>query len=332
MNKKVLIVEPFYTGSHRGLIDALMANLGTNALVYTMKGIKWPWRSRTSALHFSENIPKPIPDSVETLFASSVLNLAELCALRTDIAKLRKVIYFHENQLIYPRQQQKERDFQYGYNQILSCLVADLILFNSEFNRTSFLSSIKQFLKLMPDYRPKHLADKITPKEHDKDPQTFFNVLFKLKEEGISFKVSVLGENYAECPLVFEEAKKKLSNEIMNWGFVDSKEQYWNILESAHVVVSTAKHEFYGVAMLEAAYKGCFPLCPNSLVYPEIYPSKSNQVKYKKCLYDTEYKLYLTLKMFALNPDAIEPLEMDLNKYSSDSLLNKYRNILLNDS
>lgn len=54
------------------------------------------------------------------LFASSVLNLAELIALRPDIAAIRKVLYFHENQLVYPVRKQQDRDFQYGYNQIIS--------------------------------------------------------------------------------------------------------------------------------------------------------------------------------------------------------------------
>lgn len=65
------------------------------------------------------------------MFASSVLNLAELVALRPDLANLEKVIYFHENQLIYPVQKhstrnklqvenKEQRDFQYGYNQILT--------------------------------------------------------------------------------------------------------------------------------------------------------------------------------------------------------------------
>ncbi len=54
------------------------------------------------------------------LFTSSVLNLAELVALRPDLARLKKVFYFHENQLVYPVRKSQERDFQYGYNQILS--------------------------------------------------------------------------------------------------------------------------------------------------------------------------------------------------------------------
>jgi len=55
-----------------------------------------------------------------TLFASSVLNLCELLSLRGDLKELHKVLYFHENQLVYPVRKQLERDFQYGYNQILS--------------------------------------------------------------------------------------------------------------------------------------------------------------------------------------------------------------------
>ena len=54
------------------------------------------------------------------LFASSVVNLCELIALRPDLSKLHKLYYFHENQLIYPVRKQQDRDFQHGYSQILS--------------------------------------------------------------------------------------------------------------------------------------------------------------------------------------------------------------------
>lgn len=57
------------------------------------------------------------------LFASSVLNLCELVALRPDLAKSYKLYYFHENQLVYPVKKQQERDFQHGYSQILSWYV-----------------------------------------------------------------------------------------------------------------------------------------------------------------------------------------------------------------
>ena len=41
--------------------------------------------------------------------------------------------------------------------------------------------------------------------EHDKDPETFFKIMFQLKEEGFDFRLSVLGEQFSQVPEVFEE-------------------------------------------------------------------------------------------------------------------------------
>lgn len=133
----LLIIEPFYGGSHAQLLDLVKEDF-PDADFVTLPARKWHWRARTSALHFFEAIPKVhslryfwsfrlIADEnrrdilfCRVLFCSSVLNLAELIALRPDLAALKKIVYFHENQLVYPVQEQKDRDFQYGYNQVLT--------------------------------------------------------------------------------------------------------------------------------------------------------------------------------------------------------------------
>lgn len=352
---KILLIEPFYGGSHKQLIDLLMQSYGSDEIdLVSMPAKKWPWRARTSALWLSTVLPQNADQLFKTLFASSVLNLAELVALRPDISRLpKKILYFHENQLVYPvrKSENQERDFQFGYNQILSSLVADQVIFNSLFNQNSFLDSISSFLKLIPDFRPKDLKDKILPKcavlyfpinfsdlqlqphkknrivntgplhilwphrwEHDKDPQLFFEIILKLKTDGVKFHLSVLGEQFSEVPPIFEAAKTDLEEEILNWGYLSSKSGYYEVLGSADVVVSTAKHEFYGVAMLEAVHHGCYPLCPNSLVYPELYS--------ENYLFNTPNQLFKKLKHFCKCPDVVRncEIELDTRKFSWNSL------------
>ena len=86
----ILIIEPFYGGSHKQLIDIVTKHLTSeDYLLIEMKAKKWHWRARTSALWLTQQLPEDL-GQFRMLLCSSVLNLCELQGLRPDIVHIRK--------------------------------------------------------------------------------------------------------------------------------------------------------------------------------------------------------------------------------------------------
>jgi len=51
-----------------------------------------------------------------------------------------------------------------------------------------------------------------------------------------------------------------------------TKEEYYDALAKSKVAFSSALQETFGIAMLEAAALGCYPVLPDRLSYPETFP------------------------------------------------------------
>ena len=289
-----LFIEPFCGGSHKQLIDLLANELfAGESWLLSLPDKKWQWKMRASSLYFAQQIPTA--HNIKVLFASSMVNLCEFMGLRPDLKGVKTVLYFHENQLNYPkRKTEEERDFHFGWIEVLSCLTATHVVFNSEYNMNSFFQEIPILLSKVPSfgfdvekvlsdirskssvlYFPlkipeaylkvdniKELAEETKTVnvlwnhrwEYDKDPDTFFDVIIKVAKRTKNMKVFVLGEAFEEQPEVFTKAKVELEalGAIGYWGFCESKEKYYEMLNKCHIVVSTAIHEFYGVAIIEA--------------------------------------------------------------------------------
>ena len=105
-------------------------------------------------------------------------------------------------------------------------------------------------------------------------PRHFFGPSTTLQDRDIPFQLIVVGQSFRDEPVCFQEARLRLSKQILHFGYVESRKEYIRLLKRGNVVVSTALQEFFGISVLEAVRAGCRPLLPNRLSYPELFPRK----------------------------------------------------------
>lgn len=308
---RILALEPYYGGSHRAVLDGLRGHISADWTVLSLPARKWKWRMRGAAITFAHELERVASDaadpSFDLIFASTFVNLAEFRGLAPrSIAQLPAIVYFHENQLVYPNRSTAEWDFQFPLTNITSALSADACLFNSHWNLDRFCDEIPGFLRQFPDHHPQGVAHRVRSKsaviappfdptafdqlqptrgartrivwphrwEHDKNPDEFFSAVGMLASEGLDFEVVVAGQSFAETHTHMMSAALSLGDRLVQAGEPGSREEYARLLSGCDVAVSTALNEFFGLAMIESCYAGATPLVPDRLAYRELYPSQ----------------------------------------------------------
>lgn len=258
---------------------------------------------------------------------------AFLALTRPYFANVPVVFYLHENQLTYPLPDDDERDNTYAYINYLSCLAADRVVFNSHFHYHEFMRALPGLLRAFPDYTHLHTVQEIRQKstvlhlgmdlkahdpyaddydghdwgpgmqppivlwnhrwEYDKNPKAFFRLMNRLDDAGCAFRLILAGKHFEEQPYEFEQAFERYAERILHYGYAEDFEEYSRLLHRADLVVSTAIHEFFGIAIMEAIYCGCHPLLPNNLSYPELIPKTLHKpLLHAPVLYEDEEELF----------------------------------------
>jgi glycosyltransferase involved in cell wall biosynthesis len=313
-SRQVLYLDPYHTESHRTLAESLRDRSRHGVRLLTLPPRKWKWRMRGSALAFEPQVRSLPPPRPEVLVTTDFLNVPEFLALTRDLwpRGLPVITYFHENQLTYPASSSDIRDFHFGLVNLYTALASDRVLFNSRHHRDEFLEGAEALVRLMPDFRPDRLADRILERsellglpldleemdrarrdekrpwvlwnhrwEEDRNPEAFFRAMYdldRLANEGRApgFRLVVAGQTYRNRPAVFDEARDRLGHRIEHWGYVESRAAYLDLVARCTAVISTSLHEFFGVSVLEAIYLGCTPILPRRLTYPEIVGKDSD--------------------------------------------------------
>ena len=299
----ILILDSFFTGSHKYWGEQLQKRLPFDVELLTLSGRFWKWRMEGGAIELAKKFKK-LKKKPSLIIATDMVNIPLFYA-HASITKEKTpcIMYFHENQFSYPLSEKDtdkkmNRDNHYGFINLSSAIYADNLVFNSDFNRKSFMKGCEKLIKKLPSSFLKKELEKIKsqiiypgiennsyltnqnkkPKnkvilwnhrwEHDKNPELFIKGLEHLQSKKINFKLIVTGKG-SETSKIQDLIRLKFPNELIHCGYCESREDYYKLLiQSTHLPV-TSKHDFFGISVAEAMDLGCFAILPNHQAYPE---------------------------------------------------------------
>ena len=314
---RILLIEPYYGGSHRAWADGYAQHSAHHVDLVVLPARFWKWRMQGDAVTLAELVRSSSPRA-DLVLVSDMLNVSAFLGLARDaLAGIPLVLYLHENQLTYPWPPGEKRDLTYAVINWLSMLAADRVVFNSLFHMEDWFGELPWLLRQFPDCshlgeiagvhrkstvmpvgcdlsrfdavsrQPRATADPPVILwnqrwEYDKDPETFLRALQAIAAAGVDFRVALAGASHRDAAPELDIARSRLGDRVVHTGYATAKD-YVELLRRADVVVSTAIHEFFGVAAVEAIYSGCFPVLPNRLVYPEMVAPDYHRM----CLFDS---------------------------------------------
>jgi len=301
---RILLLSGYDAASHRRWreqLGAMFPRYEWQSLVLPPRFFRW--RIRGNPLSW---LNEPLlQEHWDLIIATSMVDLATLRGLHPRLAHTPCLLYMHENQFAFPVSSGQNSSADPQMVNLYSALSADCVIFNSGWNRDSFLAGADSFLKKLPDAVPEGLIETLRDKsrvipvpiedrlfadrrplmnracphllwnhrwEYDKGPDRLLKFLQVLDQRSMPFRLSVVGERFRSYPKAFDRIREQFGHCIEHWGFLESREDYDHLLRQADIVISTALHDFQGLSMLEAMASGCVPLAPDRLAYREYVP------------------------------------------------------------
>lgn len=297
---KVLLLSAYDANSHQywreGVVKYFPEYQWT---VLTLPARFFSWRIRGNSLTWAFTQKETLEQRYDLIIATSMVDLSALRGMCPNLTRIPTILYFHENQFAYPASAEQHASVEPQMVQLYSAACADLIVFNSHYNRSTFWNGLSALLKKLPDGVPSelisHLQDKSSvlpvPLQHvpgtkkstkrhrfslvwnhrweyDKGPDNLLYFIRALPPD-LEIDIHVIGQSFRKLPDAFDQIQAILKRRgwIGRWGYIDDVHEYRQLLCQSHVVLSTAQHDFQGLSILEGVASGCVPLVPDRLAY-----------------------------------------------------------------
>jgi len=307
---RIQVLEPYAAVSHRLQWEGLARHGAHELSIDSLPPRLWKFRMRTASFHFARLLGERAAGGEappDLIVASEYLSVAEMVPLLPPSWRAVPIVVdFHENQLTYPLQEGEERDLHFAWSHLHAALVARRVVFHSEFHRDELLAALPALIRPVPDVdlgaipgeiaaravvlplgtdlpaAPPRLEPVEVPTilwshrwEYDKAPERFLAAVQELRSAGEAFRVRLLGQRFREEPRELEDLRDLLGEDLAGDAYLHSRGAYIEAIRGAEIVVSSARHEFFGLSTLEAIRSGLYPVLPAALAYPELLPEEA---------------------------------------------------------
>lgn len=347
---KVLLVEPYYNGSHRAWADGYVQHSSHEVRLVTHPGRWWKWRMKGGAVTLAASLESLEGWAPEVVLVSDMIDLAHFRTLaRPHIGDPPTALYFHESQLTYPVAPGSSPDHSYSLTNWISACAVDAVLFNSGYHRQVFFETLSGVLAPFPDMGHEHLIQDVesrsdvlpvgvdlswvrppsgergTPRilwnhrwEYDKDPEAFADAVEHLIGMDADFELVLAGPRPGRTPAVLERIRELAGDRIVQDGETPTL-TYRKLVAGSHIVVSASRQEFFGISVVEAIAAGCRPVLPDRLSYPWLIPDEYHD----EVLY-AEGELGPALARALQRPPAPEPLAEAMKRFDWNEMAPEY--------
>jgi len=307
---RILLLSAYDAASHRRWREGLAEHFPQHDWqMLTLPARHFSWRIRGNSLTWAFSERAVLERDYDLLIATSMVDLASLKGLVLALAEVTGIAHLHEILYAYPDSDRQFDSFDPQMVTLYGALAAGRCVFNSDFNRRTFLDGVASLLAKFPDAVPEGIVELLARGstvlpvpledacfaresesasarlaadplhviwnhrwEYDKGPARLLAVVERLLDRGVDFELSVLGAQFRQHPNEFDSLKRRLEahdGRLRHWGYIESADDYRRQLQTGDVALSTAVHDFQRLSVLEAVAAGCVPLVPDRVCYPE---------------------------------------------------------------
>ena len=311
-----LLISPYHARSHAiwaREFELLVDIIDWRQISLPPRFFSWRVRGNPLALVYEPEFSNAF-NEIDLLVVTSMTDLATLRGLCRDLHRVPCVYYFHENQFAYPENvaTKSTGNLEAKMVSLYGALCADHVVFNSLFNRDTFLRGASEMLAKFPDHSPQNCIDAIVPKcsvipvalphelekysseqmsqglrqpteralkvawnhrwEYDKRPEQLVQIIKLAKQQDLNCQFFIFGQSFREIPEDFVQLQERFPKYVAHMGHLAESEAYYRALSACDIVLSTAAHDFQGLSILEGMRCGCVPVVPDRLAYREYVP------------------------------------------------------------